>query len=72
MNKEIKDFNENKTCYNCVNFGLCFFRHKVNDVLHASLFMFDTDRQNPNVISWQFIYIAIANACLKYSKNNNE
>lgn len=71
MNKSFNEVDKTKTCYECVNYALCFLRINIdNDITNARLLL-DFDSNNPSVVGWQFVFVALANICLKY-KNIND
>lgn len=55
---------ENKNCFNCENYELCFLRHKIDGALEYNNIL----NINDSNYSGKFtdIFNAIGNCCLKY------
>lgn len=71
MNK--KTIDTSRSCYECENYMLCYFRYNLNSFIIAQgNGMLDFDCNNPNVVTWQFLYIAVANACLEFKQRQDK
>jgi hypothetical protein len=60
---------EKESCFNCINYKLCYFRHQIDSVLNKSPLCIDGIERPGKLLD---VFNTIALACIEYQRKEEK
>ena len=62
----LEKIDQDRSCFHCRNFELCFLRHRMNETLNvAGMINIDSEKAPAKLTD---VYFAVGNACFQFVK----
>lgn len=60
---------DDRNCYNCAHYGLCFLRHRVGEAMHGvGMGLLNINNPETTPRGFQCVFEALAMACMRFER----